>query len=262
MAKFKTESKDFLKVKKDTKTYTIVSKAKFESFNENILGLGKIESKSEQINAISVLFDLEGFTNFCRQIDPQLAVPEYLSEFLKWLFSQVRAELTEEAFAEGYKTYSDLPFLSKFMGDGILFLFDTANMSEISIMNIVWSMYEICNKYESDFYKKIRKKVVSPPPRLRCGIARGAIYTVGDGNDFVGPCINMSARLQKLNTLTFAFSRRGLNPEGKGIETSYTRYFDTMKTDIRGIGSEELVCILKSEYGKLSKEDKAKFSNP
>ncbi len=259
MAKFKIESKDFLKVKKDDKTYTIISKAKFESFNEDILGLGKVDSKSEQINAISVLFDLEGFTNFCKQIDPQLAVPEYLSEFLKWLFSRVRAELTEETFEEGYKTYSELPFLSKFMGDGILFLWNTEGLSEIKIMNIVWSMYEICNDYKSDFYKKISKKVASPPPRLRCGIARGAIYSVGDGNDFVGPCINMSARLQKLNSLTFTFSRRGLNPEGKG---SWPKLFDTMKTDIRGIGSEELVCILKSEYEKLSKEDKAKFSNP
>jgi hypothetical protein len=259
MAKYTTESKDYLKVKKDTKIITVISKAKFESFNEDILGLGKIGIKSEQVNAISVLFDLEGFTNFCKQIDPQLAVPEYLSEFLKWLFDQVRAELVEETYGEGYKTYSELPFLSKFMGDGILFLWNTDGIDDIQIRNIVVSMYEICKNYRTSFLKKITKKVVSPPTKLRCGIARGAIYSVGNGNDFVGPCINMSARLQKLNSLTFCFSRRGLNPEGNEYLNGLVV---TKKTDIRGIGSDELVCVLKSEYDKLAKGDKDKFIDP
>lgn len=256
MATFKTDVKDYLKIKKEDKTFVLMTKAKFESFNEDILGLGKIETKSEQINALSVLFDLEGFTNFCKQIDPQLAVPEYLSEFLKWLFQQVRKELTNRTFPEGYQTYSELPFLSKFMGDGILFLWNTSDLNENQIMNIVISMREICNSYKNDFYKNITKKIVSPPAKLRCGIARGAIYSVGNGNDFVGPCINMSARLQKLNSLTFCFSRRGLNPE---VNPSINKLVVTKKTDIRGIGTEELVCVLKSEYDKLIKTEKDKF---
>lgn len=259
MAKFTTEAKDYIKVKKDSKTLTLITKEKFESFNEDILGLGKIGVKSEQTNAISVLFDLEGFTNFCKQIDPHLAVPEFLSEFLKWLFEQVRKELIVETYPEGYRTYSELPFLSKFMGDGILFLWNTDGLSEVKIMNIVCSMLEICRKYKLDFYKKISKKIVSPPSKLRCGIARGAIYSVGNGNDFVGPCINMSARLQKLNSLTFAFSRRGLNPDNNG---SYSKNFVTKKSDIRGIGADELVCILKSEFDKLVKVEQDKFSEP
>lgn len=260
MGKFTIEQNDYIKVKVGEENLTLITKEKFESFNENILGLGIIETKSTQINALSVLFDLEGFTTFCKQIDPQLAVPEYLSEFLKWLFVQVRKELTYKTYTEGYYTYSELPLLSKFMGDGILFLWNTDGLSETEIMNIIWSMYEICINYKSDFYRKISKRVVSPPPKLRCGIARGAIYSVGNGADFVGPCINMSARLQKLNSMTFVFSRRGLNPE---IEDShYPVLFVTKKSDIRGIGSEELVCILKSEYENLSEEDKGKFINP
>lgn len=259
MAKFSTETKDFIKVKKENKTLTLITKEKFESFNEDILGLGKIGAKSDQVNAISVLFDLEGFTNFCKQIDHHLAVPEYLSEFLKWLFDQVRKELIAETHPEGYKTYSELPFLSKFMGDGILFLWNTDGLSETKIANIVVSMFEICKKYKTDFYKKITKKIVSPPTKLRCGIARGTIYSVGNGNDFVGPCINMSARLQKLNSLTFCFSRRGINPE---INKYFTSLVITKKVDIRGIGSEELVCVLKSEYDKLSKIEKDKFLEP
>lgn len=53
MAKFTTETKDYLKVKKDSKTLILISKEKVESFNGNILGLGKIGVKSEQIKAMS-----------------------------------------------------------------------------------------------------------------------------------------------------------------------------------------------------------------
>ena len=78
MTTFNTKTGDYVKIKKDNKTITLLKKEKFDNFNEDILGLGKIETKSTPINALSVLFDLEGFTNFCNQIDPQLAVPEYL----------------------------------------------------------------------------------------------------------------------------------------------------------------------------------------
>mgnify|MGYP001616940597 CR=1 FL=1 len=259
MATYRIESTDYIRIKKAEKTITLLKNEKFESFNQDILGLGKIETKSSQINALSVLFDLEGFTNFCKQIDPQLAVPEFLSEFLNWLFEQIRAELVIEKHATGYELYSGLPFLSKFMGDGVLFLWDTTNLSDIAIQNIVVSMHNICTDYVKVFYKQITEKIVSPPAKLRCGIARGAIYSVGNGNDFVGPCINMSARLQKLNSLTFCFSRRGINPNANEF---LMNEFITMKVDIRGIGSNELVCLLKEEYKTLSKEDKAKFSKP
>lgn len=259
MAKFTTEEKDYITIKKNGKALTLISKSKFESFNEDILGLGKIETKSQQVNAVSVIFDLEGFTTFCRQIDPHLAVPEYLSEFLKWLFDQVRKELTISVHTEGYNTYSGLPFLSKFMGDGILFLWDTDGLSDVKIMNIVFSMREICKNYESQFYPSIKKKIVSPPKKLRCGVARGSIYSVGNGHDYVGPCINMAARLQKLSSLSFAFSRRGLNPERNA---SYSKIFITRKVDIRGIGETELVCIQNAEYELLTDDEKEKFQEP
>jgi hypothetical protein len=145
------------------------------------------------------------------------------------------------------------------MGDGILFLWETDELSEVEIINIVVSMFEICKNYQKDFLKKITKKIVNPPSKLRCGIARGTIYTVGNGNDFVGPCINMSARLQKLNTLSFCFSRRGLNPE---INEYLSELVVTKITNIRGIGSEELVCVLKDEYDQLDEATIAKFVEP
>lgn len=253
-------TKDYVTKKIDENdSRRLIKKEKFDSFNESVLGLGDIKEKANQINALSVIFDLEGFTNFCKQIDPQLAVPEYLSEFLNWLFSQIRKELVNKMYPEGYDTYSELPFLAKYLGDGVLFLWDVSNLSDTEILNIIVSMRAICEDYSKVFLPTIVKKVVSPPSRLRCGIARGAIYSVGDGNDFIGPCINMSARLQKLHSLTFCFSRRGINPDHFGANEK--RRYTTKKVDIRGIGNDELVCILKHEFDALEAEDKKNFKD-
>src|SRR6188508_451209 len=104
---FKTIQK---KVDIEGKKIELISKENYDSFSEEILSLGKIDSKSNPINGLSVMFDLEGFTNFCKQIDPQLAVPEFLSEFLKWIFDQIKEELIEKTYDEGYSTWADLPF--------------------------------------------------------------------------------------------------------------------------------------------------------
>lgn len=252
MAIFKIKPEERLSVRKNKRIVLLRPKEKFDSFNADILGLGKIESKSSTTNALSVMFDLAGFTNFCKQIDPQLAVPEFLSEFLEWLFKHVRKTLIHRSFKEGYKTFADLPFLAKYLGDGILFLWDTEDMSEIAIRNVVGAMFKICRAYVKDFYPGIAKKLTDAPPILRCGIARGTIYSVGNGSDFVGPCINMSARLQKLYSLTFCFSRRGLDPTKMNFD------FITKKIEIRGIG-EELVCMSEKGFNDLDPLDKKKF---
>jgi hypothetical protein len=192
-------------------------------------------------------------------MDPQLSVPEYLSEFLNWIFDQVKVELIYKNHDEGYETWADLPFLSKYLGDGILFLWDTENMDEEAIRNVVVSMYEICLKYRTSFLPKILKYITDPPTKLRCGIARGAVYSVGNGNDFVGPCINMSARLQKLHSLSFSFARKGINLNE--LAPAYKKDFVVKKVDIKGIGSEEMICILKKEYNKLERSYKKHFKS-
>ena len=46
------------------------------------------------------------------------------------------------------------------------------------------------------------------PLKLRCGIARGQIMSIGDASLFVGPCINVAARLQKLGKFSLPFKKR------------------------------------------------------
>jgi hypothetical protein len=257
MATFILNDSDHFIYRPDDKRIKLIKKESFEKFNEDILGLGKIETKSKQIEALSVIFDLEGFTKFCEQRDPQLVVPEYLSEFLKWLFQKIKDGLKRKEFSEGYQTWADLPFLSKYLGDGVLFLWDTETMSDTSIRNVVAGMLDIWESYKKDFLPLISKRVTYPPAVLRCGIAQGRIYSIGNGEDFVGPCINLSHRLQKLQAISFCFSRAGINPDD--FSDSYKKQFVVKKISIRGIGDGELICVLKDEYQSLDPSDKEKF---
>ena len=87
-----------------------------------------------------------------------------------------------------------------------------------------------------------------------------AVYSVGDGNDFVGHCINLAARLQKLPGILFAFALRGFDPESCNKD-----YFEDLvlkKIAIRGMGNEELVYVRKKDFDKMLDEDKAFYHDP
>src|SRR4051812_18357516 len=77
--------------------------------------------------------------------------------------------------------------------------------------NVIRFAHDICESYKTDFYFRIRTKVVEAPPALRYALARGMAYSVGNGNDYVGSCINMATRLQKMPGVTFSFNRRGID---------------------------------------------------
>ncbi len=106
MATFKTSYDSILINNQPT---SIVKRDLYDRFNENILGLGEIENKSHPMNAICAIFDLEGFT----------------SDFLKWIFDQIKKELTDTKHEEGYQVYAAFPFLAKYLGDGLLFFYGT-----------------------------------------------------------------------------------------------------------------------------------------
>jgi len=233
----------------------------FDKFNPDVLGLGNIGARSTQMEAMAAIFDLSGFTSFCSQVDPHLAVPEYLSRFLDWLFAEIKTGFLKDDGSEEKLLWANLPFLAKFLGDGVLFLWDTRNMSGPEICNIVTSLWEICGNYIHEFHPTIKKVVAQPPKLLRCGIARGTVFSVGNGEDYVGPCINISSRLQKLSNLSFCFARRGFDIEQNMPPETAAKYV-LKYVPLRGIGENELVWVRKEEFDSLSDEDKACFRNP
>jgi len=238
--------------------YECLSKEEFAKFNSNVLELGRISQVGYYLEGLAAIFDLQGFTDFCNQIDPHLVVPEYLSSFLDWIFKELSNEFVHEKRGGKVMLWGRLPFFSKFLGDGILFLWNTKDMRPEDFGSIVATLYEVCMSYSKTFYPKIEKEVAKPPKQLRCGIARGQIIAIGDGRDFVGACINVAARLQKLSHLSFAFSRRGLDLR-TCFEEDWYKEFLLARVAIRGIGEKELIYILKEEYEKLPPEQKALF---
>lgn len=233
----------------------------FNKFTPQVLGLGDLTQDGKYINSISAFIDLEGFTDFCNQVDSHLVIPEFLTEYLEWLFKKVAHFFKEGEYEDHVKIWGSLPFFSKFLGDGILFLWDTDKCDgNYGLINIIGHLNKVINSYKTDFLPKIEKKVSKPPSRLRCGISRGQIISVGNSEDYVGSCINMSARLQKVSQLSFALSRRGFNLE------LYKKHWIIKnlvlkKYPIRGIGNDELIYVLKDEYDNLSKEEKKIFTN-
>jgi hypothetical protein len=117
-------------IKFQDKNRRALSKAAFASFNASVLGLGNIAARSQPTDAIAVVFDLEGFTNFCKQIEPQLSVPFYLHSFLAWLMEQVRDEMRDKDTNGDVVLWCPLPFFVKFLGDGLLLLWDSAPMNK------------------------------------------------------------------------------------------------------------------------------------
>jgi class 3 adenylate cyclase len=231
----------------------------FDEFKADLLGLGQISRKATTTDAIAAVFDLEGFTNFSKQIEPHLAVPRFLNKFLLWIFEEIRNEMVRGTHVEDSQKvhlWCPLPFFVKFMGDGLLVLWDIATTSNANNNNIMHSCSNICKSYKSKFYPEISKSVVDPPLFLRCGVAMGRVLSVGEDRDFVGSCINMSARLEKLPGIKFAANTRGFE-----LDTSqFRKDLVVTKVAIRGIGNNELIAIRATEFNKLSAADKAIYT--
>jgi len=261
MGTFRLKKEDYIKKEINGIRKNLIKKEKWEDFNSTLLGLGNVGVTSNVTSAICAVFDLEGFTNFCKQIDPQLSTPIFLKQFLDWFFQKIKSETMKSEHPEGIEKWHNLPFLTKFLGDGILVIWDTENMSLTSQSNIIISCRLICNTYVSDFYPLIKRKLSEVPTKLRCGIAKGNIFSVGDGNDFVGPCINYASRLQKLPGCYIAFSDRGFNVEENFKDAEYEKWI-IKKVPIRGIGDFELVYILASDFAKMNANQKKWYKEP
>jgi len=243
------------------KRVRLISHEDFERFNPRLLSLGDISSPSKEVEAIAAIFDLTGFTAFCKQVDPHLVIPPYLSRFLDWLFNEIKQSFVQKSYKEGKRLWTDLPFLAKFLGDRVLFLWNARNMSGVAICNLLGLLQDICFHYIEKFYPEIRTQVAEAPKALRCGVARGKVYSVGNGQDYVGPCINMASRLQKFSNLTFCFSHRGFDID-KDMHENVRQFFVKKRVAIRGVGENEIVVLVKSEFASLPDEDRELFREP
>ena len=173
-------------LKSDEKGRFWLRKSIFKKFGPSMLGLEDILANKETFEALAVIVDLKDFTVFCDQRDPHLVVPQFVKSFLEWLFDRLRAHLLVEEDGNSVVLWSHLPFFGKFLGDGVLLLWDVADMSGEAKRNIVQSFDIIRNDYKSRFLPSLKTQMSKPPPKLRCGIAQGQVTSIADGRDFVG----------------------------------------------------------------------------
>ena len=243
-----------------TRVYDLYSRAELRKFSPVILGLADIGRKARRIDVIAAQFDLSGFTDFCSQIDSHLSMPRFLKEFIDWIFENIQSEFTEKRFRQGVLLYSDLPFFAKFTGDGVLFLWNTENMDMRKICNVLIIAGNLCSRYRRVFVPAARKYLSDVPRGLRCGVACGMVCSVGNGEDYVGSCINMASRLLKTSNIGICCSRRGMDFE-EGMRSETAELYITKRVSIRGIGKDQLVIVRKAEFEKLLKRDKAVFKD-
>jgi hypothetical protein len=238
----------------------LLDKEVITRFNPSILNLGDINTPCQEKEAVAAVLDLTGFTTFCSQVDAYLAIPRFLNDFLEWFFNNIQDRLAEEDFGNRKSFWADFPVLAKFLGDGILLVWSTRRMGEDQICRIVTTLFEICRDYRREFYPRVSAAVNKPPNTLRCGVARGKVFTVGEGRDFVGHCINAASRLSHLEPLTFCFPHRGFQVR-ENMSAEYLQLFIPRSMSIRGVGNNELVWVVKEEYERLVQSRKSQFRN-
>lgn len=248
----------FTKIKENEneKVLKLFDKKVLENFTPEILGLGDVSTPSKPIDVICAFLDLTGFTHFCKQVDPHLSVPDYLNRFLNFLFSQIKAETLVKSYDQGDDLYNELPFFVKFNGDGVLLLWNVNSASKMIIGNVIATVSQVILHYKHDFFPSISKDFVDAPAELRAGLARGTIYSVGNGEDYIGPAMNIAARLQKVAGVSMAICKRGIDL------SHYDNDYIVKRMVIRGIGDNELIYLRSYEFEELAEEDKKQFRNP
>jgi class 3 adenylate cyclase len=244
--------------------FNTIPRAQFDAFAPAVLGLGDVACGGARVQALAAFLDLDGFSGFASQADAHLMIPDFLSRYLDWLFQTLAAQFREGEADGQVRIWGSLPFYAKFLGDGLLFLWDTERSPGLSgTVNIARNLLEVTQGYATQFLPAVRRVVSRPPARLRCGMARGQVVAVGDGADYVGACINVAARLQKLMSLSFALSARGIDlaraPDGAG---ALRPLLVLKEVAVRGAGDQELVYVRRDEFEALPPEQRAEFRDP
>jgi class 3 adenylate cyclase len=241
----------------DGGTHIALSKQQFDAFDASLLWVPKACTETvdgERFDALAAIFDLQGFTSFFDVRDPFATVPEFIEKFLQWLFETLRAEFSKKLVGDTVLLWSYLPMFAKFMGDGVLLLWsiptDQRHGGAPAIGNIVARLHRTCVSYRDTFRPSISETFSDSPATLRCGGAFGQIAAVGDRHDYVGPCINVAARLQKLATLSFAFSRHGCDPD-RCFKGEWRDVFTPAIVQIRGIHRAEPILIDVKEFESI-----------
>src|SRR5208337_1025685 len=106
-------------------TLNSLKKSDFDTFGPSLLGLGDISTEGKYVQALVAFLDLEGFTDFCNQVDSHLVIPEFMTRYIAWVFDTITTQAKEGEEGDRVRIWGSLPFYMKFLGDGLLLMWDT-----------------------------------------------------------------------------------------------------------------------------------------
>jgi hypothetical protein len=153
------------KEKYSSGVFNSLAKQQFDDFAPSSLGLGDVSRAGEYTQALAAIYDLEGFTLFCNQVDSHLVIPEFLQRYLDWFFEAMKDEFKESEVDSRVTIWGSLPFFVKFLGDGMLVLWDTAYTRGFGgTLNSIIRAHAIIERYLTEFIPMIRRHVYNPPP--------------------------------------------------------------------------------------------------
>lgn len=66
MRTFNITNNDFIRIDIDGQKRRLLTREAFDRFNPSLLGLGALTSEAVSTDAIAAMFDLDGFTTFCK----------------------------------------------------------------------------------------------------------------------------------------------------------------------------------------------------
>jgi class 3 adenylate cyclase len=212
---------------------------------------------SPPINAVAVIFDLEGFSRFFNQPDAQI----YVGAFINRVFGAVeKAIVGGPVFWKPSEIIDSLPVTvaqAKFMGDGMLYVLTPPLGKDriqegtiVALTNRLWNL--------KMHYPRLLEKcadevpVVDLPPRIRFGLARGTVYELlsarNGEKEYIGFPLNLASRLQRYcPDLAFIASARLGLPKEKLEQHGYSR---VVATQIKGF-PKEAVIVDKNEFKGL-----------
>ncbi len=205
---------------------------------------------TQQIEAIVAVFDLAGFTSFCSQAHPATDIPTFLNDFLMWLFKKIEQGNAADDGITIEPLWKEPPLFAKFLGDGVLLLWDAGNMVDQQIAKLITILLDVCDTYCSEFYKKAGGYIKNPPQSLRCRIARGSVFSVNNGRDYVGHCINIATHLQEYKGFSFGIVSEGFNTT-ESLEASLRTQLVSLSLPVRRIRTNEPVWVLRREVESL-----------
>ncbi len=209
-------------------------------------------------DGICVVFDIAGFSQFFNQPDVHSYVSSYLTQVIQCVETCIFGGdgFWKPDAERMLPPLSILPIYRKFVGEGCLYLWSPEESRQVTpefVTTLVSRLYDLRKGF--DRVTKLCQDMIpvaDMPRNIRIGIARGTVFELssesGNGQEFIGVCMNLAPRLLKYcANLDFLISAR-LNLPRNSLDPMACK--KVIATKIKDF-NREIVVVSKAEFAAL-----------